>query len=74
MSIKININEIVKVELTKEGIKVLLEYSKDNGAIINSFNKNGYGYHRFTLWQLMEIFGSNEMSKPLFKNNNIEIN
>jgi len=63
---KVNINQTVRVELTKTGIKFL--------------EKNGYsykienGYITTQLWDLMEVFGSemNMYSPKVFEHNIIE--
>ena len=54
---KFNVNKDVKVKLTPEGIKILIE--KYNGEIPEWFENyyEGNGYYRFQLHDLMKTFG-----------------
>ncbi len=58
---KVNVNDFVRVKLTKRGIEIYEDYYKDIllckgvGNISPEIDKDGYT--RLQLWELMNIFG-----------------
>jgi len=50
--VRININEIVLVQLTPHGTQIL-----EGAGRTVFFQPNRFGERRFQLWELMEIFG-----------------
>ena len=67
MKIEFNINEQIKVKLTKYGQKILAETNK---TMI--FNPDKNGYYNFSLWKFAHIFGEHlyngQMKQPIENN------
>lgn len=80
--IKINLNEQCKVKLTEHGRNIILtkykEFLTHDQAVSHIARvTDGYGYSRFQLWELFEIFGSEiflTMGNPPFVDNDICFN
>ena len=71
MEIEMNLNDQVKVKLTKHGKKVLEAYA--NAALIGIDKE---GYCKFSLWELAYIFGKefyNGQIKPVIEDNKLII-
>lgn len=66
MSIKLNVNDIVKVKLNDDGIQILQDeidaFNRkhphfNNGKGIQIKQPDAEGFYRFTLWEFAEKFG-----------------
>lgn len=72
MKITINMNEMVRVNLTEYGQKVLNDYIKEYPTVIKVLPNN----RDFQLWELFQIFGEemyNGNPNMCFENNEIEL-
>jgi len=72
MKLKLNLNDQVKVRLTKRGLIVLNKYCE--GVLLPKPDENGY--YKFSLWELANIFGNefhNGQMKPSIVNNEIVV-
>ena len=70
MKVEFNINENIKVQLTKHGKGVLKKHFKTNAPV--PYN----GYYNFSFWEFASIFGKefyNGQMNPSIVNNKIII-
>ena len=82
MKLELNFNDRVKVKLTEEGKKKLIEYNTAQGIISWEESKEFVeskikdGYYELMLWEIYEMFGDsihNGTTKQYIENNKIII-
>lgn len=55
--LKVNINQMASVKLTKEGVRQYYQSFEEFGIITNGPELDQDGYYKDTLWGIMQKFG-----------------